>query len=53
MFIKVIIIIALVSVGWALISLRSLSIKKELKETKEKLKKGRVVFQRTTSSSSS
>lgn len=53
MFIQAIAIIAIVSVIWALWSLRGLSIKKEVEDTKTKLKKGRVVYQRTSSTDSS
>lgn len=53
MFVQVLIIIAVISIAWAIWSLKNLSVKKEIGETKEKLKKGRVVYQRTSSSSSS
>lgn len=53
MFVKALIMIAILSIVWAFWSLKKLSVKKELKETKDKLKKGRVVFQRTSSSTSS
>lgn len=44
MFIDALIIITILSFVWAIWSLRSLSIKDELKHTKEKLKKSRVVY---------
>ncbi|HKC14938.1 MAG TPA: hypothetical protein VKC89_03205 [Patescibacteria group bacterium] len=51
MFINAVAVIIILSFIWALWSLRSLSIKDELRQAKEKLKKGRVVYQRTSSSS--
>jgi len=53
MFFKVLIIISVVSVLLSVLSLRNLNTKREVEETKTKLKKGRVIFQRSVSSPSS
>lgn len=53
MFLQALVVIAVISVAWAIWSLRELSIKNELEDTKTKLKKGRVVYQRTSSTGSS
>lgn len=45
MFLQIVVVIAIISFVWALWSLRNLSIRDELRQTKEKLKKGRVVYQ--------
>lgn len=45
MFLEAVIVIALISIIWAFWSLKNLSIKKELKETRDRLKKGRVIYQ--------
>ena len=44
MFIKVLLIILLLSIALSFWSLRNLSAKKEVEEVKNKLKKGRVIF---------
>jgi len=51
MFIAVLIIIALLSIALSIFSLKNLSTKKEVVDVKNKLKKGRVVFQSSGSSS--
>lgn len=53
MFIKVLIILAVISVLLSFLSLRGIHAKKEVEDIKKKLFKGRVVFQRSESSSSS
>lgn len=51
MFIKVLIVLLLISVALSLWSLKKEGLKKELTEVKNKLKKGRVIFQGSDSSS--
>lgn len=54
MFITAVIIIVLISIAWALWSLQSLKPnRKEIEHAKSQLKKGRVIFHRDDSSSSS
>lgn len=51
MFVKVLIILFLISVVLSFWSLKKEGLKKELMEVKNKLKKGRVIFQSSDSSS--
>lgn len=44
MFVKILIILSLLSIVLSLWSLKNLSTKKEINEVKNKLKKGRVIF---------
>lgn len=51
MFVKVLIVLFLISVALSFWSLKKEGLKKELMEVKNKLKKGRVIFQSSGSSS--
>lgn len=51
MFISVVLIILVLSIVLSFWSLKNLNAKKEVDEVKDKLKKGKVLFQRSGSSS--
>ena len=53
MFIAAVIVIALISIGLALLSLKNLKDKSEIEKVSEILKKGKVIFKNDHSSSSS
>lgn len=52
MFVKIVLVILLVSFALSIWSLKNESTKKETAEVKNKLKKGRVIFQSSDSTSS-